>query len=77
MPITGANGRTIDVVKLRSAIPDHDLPAGTEGTIVDDIQTEGLPRAYLVEFSDDEGTNQALIHVPEDNLEVVWRPAVG
>ena len=68
--------KELDVVKLRSAIPDHDLPAGTEGTIVNDIQTEGL-RAYLVEFSDDEGITQALIHVAEDNLEVVWRPAVG
>jgi hypothetical protein len=61
------------VIKLRRAIPDHDLPAGTRGTIVNDVQTDGLPRAYLVEFSDDDGITQALIHVPEDNLEVVWR----
>jgi Domain of unknown function (DUF4926) len=65
--------KDLDVVKLRSGIPDHDLPAGAEGTIVNDIQTEGLPRAYLVEFSDDNGITQALIHVPEDNLEVVWQ----
>jgi Domain of unknown function (DUF4926) len=63
-----------DVVRLRRPLPEHDLPAGSEGTVVNDIQTEGLPRAYLVEFTDSDGVTYALVHVSEDNLDVVWRP---
>ncbi|OBA57605.1 hypothetical protein A5647_23825 [Mycobacterium sp. 1100029.7] len=63
-----------DVVQLLRPIPEHNLPAGSQGAIVDDVQTPGLPRAYLVEFADSDGVTYALIHVPEDNLEVVWRP---
>ena len=44
-----------DVVRLRQPVPEHNLPAGTAGTIVNDVQTEGLPRAYLVEFADSDG----------------------
>lgn len=67
--------KDLDVVSLRRPLPEHDLPAGTEGTIVDDVQTQGLPPAYLVEFADSDGVTYALVHVPEDNLEVVWRPS--
>lgn len=63
-----------DVVKLRRPLPEHDLAAGTQGTVVNDVQTQGLPPAYLVEFADSDGITQALVHVPEDNLDVVWRP---
>jgi Domain of unknown function (DUF4926) len=67
--------KDLDVVRLRRPLPERDLPAGSEGTIVNDIQTEGLPHAYLVEFADSDGVTYALVHVPEDNLEVVWRPS--
>ena len=62
-----------DVVKLRRPVPEHDLPAGAKGAVVNDIQVQGLPPAYLVEFADSDGVPYAIIHVPEDNLEVVWR----
>ena len=63
-----------DVVTLRRPLPGHDLAAGAQGTVVNDVQTQGLPAAYLVEFADSDGMTRALVHVPEDNLEVVWRP---
>jgi hypothetical protein len=66
--------RDSDVVRLRRPLPEHNLPAGSEGTVVNDIQTHGLPPAYLVEFADSDGVTQALVHVPEGDLEVVWRP---
>jgi hypothetical protein len=62
-----------DVVRLRRPLPEHNLPAGSEGTVVNDIQTEGLSHAYLVEFADSDGVTYALVHVPEDSLEIVWR----
>jgi Domain of unknown function (DUF4926) len=67
------NPQDSDVVRLRRPLPEHNLPAGSEGTVVNDIQTEGLPHAYLVEFADSDGVTYALVHVPEDSLEIVWR----
>jgi hypothetical protein len=63
-----------DVVRLRRPIPEYDLPPGSKGTVANDIQTRGLPSAYLVEFAASDGVTQALITVAEDNLEIVWRP---
>lgn len=62
-----------DVVRLRRPVPEHGLPAGAKGAVVDDIQVQGVPPAYLFEFADSDGVPYAIIHVPEDNLEVVWR----
>jgi hypothetical protein len=58
--------KDLDVVKLRRALPEHDLVAGTQGTVGNDVQTQGLPPAYLVEFADSDGVTKALVHVPED-----------
>jgi hypothetical protein len=69
--------RDLDVVRLLRAIPDHDLPAGSEGTVVNDYQTPDVPRAFLVEFADSDGITQALVTVAEDDLEVIWRPDSG
>jgi hypothetical protein len=55
-------------------MPEHDLPAGARGAVVNDAQSQGQPAAYLVEFADSDGVPHAIVHVPEDNLEVVWRP---
>jgi hypothetical protein len=63
-----------DVVRLRRPLLEHHLPAGSEGTVVNDFQSNDLRAAYLVEFADPDGVTQALITVPEDNLDVVWRP---
>ncbi|WP_055400545.1 MULTISPECIES: DUF4926 domain-containing protein [unclassified Mycobacterium] len=68
-----------DVVRLRRAVPEHDLPAGSRGTVVMDYTTgsEGARRAYEVEFCDGDGITRALVTLAEDDLEVVWRPAKG
>jgi hypothetical protein len=63
-----------DVVRLRRALPEHNPPAGSEGTVVNDFQSNDLRPAYLVEFADPDGVTQALVTVPEGNLDVVWRP---
>jgi hypothetical protein len=69
--------RDLDVVRLLRALPDHGLPTGSEGTVVNDYQRAGVPRAYLVEFADADGVTQALVTVAEEDLEVVSRPDSG
>jgi hypothetical protein len=69
--------RDLDVVRLLRAIPEHDLPVGSEGTVVNDFQRQDVPRAYLVEFADSDGVTQALVTIAEADLEVVWRPDSG
>lgn len=65
------------MVRLLRAIPEHDLPVGSEGTVVNDFQRQDVPRAYLVEFADSDGVTQALVTIAEADLEVVWRPDSG
>ncbi len=65
-----------DVVQLRRALPEHELPAGCTGTVVMDysIHSGGVGRpAYEVEFTDAGGATKALVTVAEDDLEVTWR----
>jgi len=69
--------RDLDVVRLLRALPEQDLPAGSEGTVVNDYQRHDVPRAYLVEFADSDGVTQALVTIAEADLEVVWRPDSG
>jgi hypothetical protein len=69
--------RDLDVVRLLRAIPEHDLPVGSEGTVVNDFQRQDVPRANLVEFADSDGVTQALVTIAEADLEVVWRPDSG
>lgn len=66
--------KDLDVVRLLRPLPEYDLLAGSEGTVVNDYQVAGLPRGYLVEFADPDGVTQALVTVPEADLEVVWSP---
>ncbi|OBH86012.1 DUF4926 domain-containing protein [Mycobacterium sp. E2989] len=66
-----------DVVRLRRAVPEHDLPAGSRGTVVMDYTTGSDNAAYEVEFCDGDGITRALVTLAEDDLEVVWRPASG
>jgi hypothetical protein len=67
----------LDVVKLLRPLPEHNLPAGSTGTVVMDYTTfpnKDLPPAYEVEFIDDDGiTTLAVVTVYEKDLEVVWR----
>jgi hypothetical protein len=69
--------RDLDVVRLLRPLPEHDLPAGSEGTVVNDYQRHDVPNAYLVEFADSDGVTQALVTIAEEDLEVVWRPDAG
>ena len=64
--------KDLDVVRLLRPLPEYDLEAGREGTVVNDFQVRGVPRAYLVEFADSEGVTQALVTVSKADLEVMW-----
>lgn len=59
-----------DVVRLRRAVPEKSLEAGSEGTIVL-IYDEVKPAAYEVEFCDEDGFTLALLTADEDSLEAV------
>jgi hypothetical protein len=61
---------------MRRPLPEHDLIAGSRGAVLIDHTKyidKGTPPAYEVEFMDNAGVTLAVITVPEDNLEVVWR----
>ena len=62
-----------DVVILLRALPEHDLAAGSRGTVVIDYTQYSrvdLPPAYEVEFVKSDGTTQALVTLFEDDIEV-------
>jgi hypothetical protein len=65
----------LDVVRLLRPLPEHNLPAGSRGTVVMDYTDfdKDLPPAYEVEFMDSDGVTQAVITVSKNDLEVVWR----
>ncbi|MET0701223.1 MAG: DUF4926 domain-containing protein [Mycobacterium sp.] len=68
-----------DLVRLVRCLPEHDLPAGAEGTVVKDYtlhsgpNTRDLPPAYEVEFPDDGSTNEFMVTLRASDLEVVRR----
>lgn len=65
-----------DVVQLLRPLPEHNLPVGSQGTVVLDYTKDSnpnLPPTYEVEFSDADGFTKALVMVAEDDLKVVWR----
>ncbi len=66
-----------DIVRLLRPLPQHNLPAGSVGTVVIDhakYSAEKLPAAYLVEFSNSEGITQAMVTIYQNDLEVLDRP---
>lgn len=65
-----------DIVQLLRALPEHNLHAGAEGTVVMDYSeySQGdVPPAFEVEFPVADGRTQAIVTVPEEHLEVVQR----
>lgn len=66
-----------DVVQLLRPLPEHNLSAGSRGSVVMDYtkysDSSFLP-AYEVEFAKSDGVTQAVVTVSEDDLEVVSRP---
>lgn len=64
------------MVRLLTPLSQHDLPAGSTGTVVIDhtkFPDSATPPAYEVEFTDGAGRALAVVTVPEDALEVIWR----
>jgi uncharacterized protein DUF4926 len=70
-----------DTVRLLRPLPEHNLPAGSIGTVVMDHTKydhakhigKGLPPAYEVEFCDAHGITLAVVTILEEDLEVVQR----
>lgn len=61
----------LDVVALGEPLPEHHLPAGTQGTIVETFTKPD--RAYLVEFTNDQGETVAEVVLRPHQFSVVWR----
>jgi len=58
-----------DVVELVRPLPEENLPAGSQGTIVH----QHNDHAFLVEFSNDQGETTALTTLFREQFIVVWR----
>ena len=72
--------REYDVVGLRRALPEHNLPAGSRGAVVTDyakFSDSNLAPAYEVELANSDGVTQALVTVSEEEIEVVSRANPG
>lgn len=61
----------LDVVRLKYDLPEERLAAGMTGTIV--LVHNAKPPAYEVEFADEHGRTIAMLALPEDALELVWK----
>jgi ribosomal 30S subunit maturation factor RimM len=64
----------LDVVALKTDLPQHNLLAGQVGTIVEILATD----VYEVEFSDDDGQTYAMLplHRPQ-LLRLNYQPAIA
>ncbi len=60
-----------DIVELLIDIPDKNLFAGMQGTIVEQYET----RIFEIEFSDKQGQTLALCTLEKSNFFVVWQSA--
>jgi hypothetical protein len=47
----------LDVVALTEDLPEHGLPRGQVGTVVEEL----APDAFLIEFSDDQGRTDIML----------------
>lgn len=65
----------LDVVRLNESLGDKGLIAGVRGTVLEVF--EGADPRYLVEFSDDDGQELALVVLAETQVERVWRADGG
>ena len=59
----------LDVVELLVDLPDVQLQAGDQGTIVEEYED----RAYEVEFSNSQGEALALLALEPEQFVVVWQ----
>jgi Domain of unknown function (DUF4926) len=57
----------LDVVALAEDLPEHGLPRGQVGTVVEEL----APNAFLIEFSDDRGRTDAMLPLKTHQLMVL------
>jgi hypothetical protein len=61
--------REYDVVRLRTPISSKNLSTRNKGTILIVYDEPGLPKAYEIEFLDEEGQTIAILTLTEDEVE--------
>ncbi|MEV0428486.1 DUF4926 domain-containing protein [Micromonospora sp. NPDC050495] len=59
-----------DLVELREALPEENLPAGAVGTIVHVFHRPEL--AYEIEFTDEDGRTLSSVALTPDRIRRVW-----
>jgi Domain of unknown function (DUF4926) len=59
--------RLLDVVALAEDLPEHGLPRGQVGTVVEELAAD----AFLIEFSDDRGKTNAMLALKTHQLVVL------
>jgi Domain of unknown function (DUF4926) len=57
----------LDVVALAEDLPEHGLPRGQVGAVVEEL----APDAFLIEFSDDQGRTDAMLLLKTHQLMVL------
>ena len=62
--------KLLSVVRLKNDHPEHNLKAGSQGTIVEIYNNNN----YGVEFSDENGKTEALAAFKIEELELIWEP---
>jgi hypothetical protein len=60
-----------DIVRLKPPLPSKNLPAGAIGTVLIVYDNPNLPRAYEVEFMDDDGNTLAVITLEHEFIEKI------
>ncbi len=66
-----------DTIRLRRSLPEHNLPAGSTGTVVVDYakySSSDDPLEYEVQFADPDGTTELFATLCVDDVELVSRP---
>lgn len=69
-----------DIVRLLRPLPEHNLPAGSTGTVVVDYAEYShgaLPAEYEVGFANSDDCTRTLVTVSDDDLQIVSRPRYG
>jgi Domain of unknown function (DUF4926) len=57
----------LDVVALAEDLPEHGLPRGQVGTVVEELAAD----VFLIEFSDDQGRTYAMLPLKTHQLIVL------
>jgi hypothetical protein len=60
-----------DVIRLKKPISSQNVSVGDKGTILMIFYELNLPKAYEVEFVDEEGHTIAMVTVTDDEIESI------